>query len=460
VPAKQLKEFRNVAVEADRLRSAGKIVSASASFSGRLRVVPVGDLPAEFTFDSLADLKVEALPDASEMPVIPICELFQNLTASKGKRIAVRGESVGTMEGSWIVGRCQGSFFTNGYRWPVVLDYSIPAYYTSETAQVADAKWPSTPPKGEGLYKGKQNVVMTATYVGHLRMREEYTAVCRAGGDYMTNGFGHLNGAAAELIVEAVTDVEVAPRNGADDADDRAEPHCQPANTAELCSGAPTLVRAATLGCVDRVRELLSKIGIDSRDGSESASLSAAIRTGHEMVVKLLVEAGAPVNPVHPRLWAPLAEAAHRRNISIMKLLLKAGAAVDGLDNQGGTYLASYGFFDTRITRILLEAGANPNATDNHGQTALMHASGYGYEDAIKLLIEHRADVNLRDDRGRSALMHAAAGKYVDAIPILLKNGAGLYARDRDGKTALDIVRSAKNEVAIELLSEATKKGR
>jgi ankyrin repeat protein len=159
------------------------------------------------------------------------------------------------------------------------------------------------------------------------------------------------------------------------------------------------------------------KEGIDAKDGSESPSLDAAIRFGNENVVKLLIESGAPVNPVKTRLWPPLSEAAHWRKIEIMKVLLNAGANVDGLDHQRTTYLASYGVFDKRVTKILLEAGANPNATDSDGSTAHMQASGYGYEDAIKILIEHGADVNLKDKSGRTALMHAAAGKYVDGAP-------------------------------------------
>jgi hypothetical protein len=35
-------------------------------------------------------------------------------------------------------------------------------------------------------------------------------AVCRDAGDYITNGFGHLNGAAAEIVVEEIRDVELA----------------------------------------------------------------------------------------------------------------------------------------------------------------------------------------------------------------------------------------------------------
>src|SRR5438876_85471 len=161
VPAQQIQQFQEAVAEADRLRHAGKLVAASASFSGRVRVVPVEDFPAELIFDSFEGLKVEALSDPSEVPVIPICELFQDLAAWKGKRIAVRGESSSTSEGSWIVGRCKGSFYTNGYRWPVALDYVAPAFYSSQTAALVEPKRPSGPPKGWESLRGRYNVIET-----------------------------------------------------------------------------------------------------------------------------------------------------------------------------------------------------------------------------------------------------------------------------------------------------------
>jgi hypothetical protein len=77
----QLQQFQNAGVEADRLRQAGKTVSASASFSDRVRLAESRDFPAELTFDSFETLKIEALPEASTLTVIPICDLCQNLPA-------------------------------------------------------------------------------------------------------------------------------------------------------------------------------------------------------------------------------------------------------------------------------------------------------------------------------------------------------------------------------------------
>jgi hypothetical protein len=215
----QLHQFQDAAAEADRLRQAGKTVSASGSFSGRLHLVEDSDISsAELIFESFENLKVEALPDANTLPVIPICELFHDLPAWKGKRIAVSGDFIGTMEGWWITGSCEGGFVTDSYRWPVSLNFGLPAYYSSQTAFLYGPKG-SPPPDGhDGIKDGtgsqdgdgrlnQKPDVAAATpliFVGVLRMRPEYTTRPLSNGTTVGNGFGHLNGAAAELIVERV----------------------------------------------------------------------------------------------------------------------------------------------------------------------------------------------------------------------------------------------------------------
>jgi len=458
ITEERLQQFREAATKADGLRQAGKTVSASGTFSGRLRMVPSGGYPGELIFDSFENLSVEALPDPATLPVIPICDLFQNLTAWKGKRIAVRGQFVTTMEGAWISGRCKGAFVTNGYRWPVFLTFGEPAHYSPENAKLYATQWPPVP-EGERALEGRYSVVKTATFVGLLRMKSEYSAVCREDGSYITNGFGHLGGAAADLAVERVLNFDLSLPPGNDANDDYEEERCVPPNLPALCAAAQSMETAASLGCVDQLRYFLAKGGIDSKDGSESSALGKAIRSGNEAIVKLLIQGGAPVNPVQVSSLPPLAEAAHWHRIEIMKLLLKSGAKVDGLDSHGQTYLASFGFFDPSVLRILLDAGANPNATDEEGQTALMQAASYGYEESVRILIGHHADVNLRDHKGRTALMHAAMGGYVDAIPLLLENGADPNARDSEGKTAFDLAQP-RNQAAMKLLSEAMKESK
>lgn len=388
--------------------------------------------------------------------MIPICELFQNLSASKDKRIAVRGEFVSTMEGAWIIGRCKSGFITDGYRWPVSLTYGVRAPYSNQIAKLYQPKWPA-PSKGEDL-QGQFEVTKTATFVGVLHIKSDYHVFCGRNGTYGAIGFGHLGGAAGELIIENIRNVELTqPSDTSHDDGDSGLEKCSPPDLATLCSNANSLVHAVSMGCTEKVRDFLAKNGIDSKDGSESLALQAAIRSGNEPLVKLLIDAGAPVNPKETKLFSPLADAGMTRHVEIMKLLLQAGARVDAVDHNGMTLLAGYGFFDPNVTRVLLEAGASVDATDGKGETALMKASGYGFKQAIKILIEHHGDVNRKDASGRTALMHAAAGRFSDAIPLLSESGADPNARDNSGKSALDLANASNNLGAIAMLDLATK---
>ena len=103
----------------------------------------------------------------------------------------------------------------------------------------------------------------------------------------------------------------------------------------------------------------------------------------------------------------------------LMALLL--GAALIYATRQPGTLvgLQSIGDFGKlSIVKLLIEAGADIDVKDTLGRTALMHASGAVESEhhqstlrtphMARLLIELGADVNLKDNEGRTALMFAS----------------------------------------------------
>ena len=151
----------------------------------------------------------------------------------------------------------------------------------------------------------------------------------------------------------------------------------------------------------------------------------AARRPGGAPIVKLLLDAGADVNPnKRPAAQSsPLLEAATGGNAASFELLLTHGAkltsdtepilvqsvvngcakCVDLLvpkvtdkDVYTGALQDSAFAADARTIAILLEHGADPKAFDGFGRTALMSlATSDSYPlDAVKLLVEHGADVN------------------------------------------------------------------
>jgi len=385
---------------------------------------------------------------------IPICTVFQNLPAWNGKHIAVRGIVHITMEGTWLSGDCEGAFITDGYRWPVSLTIAA----DSPTIRAPDRKRP-IPAKNDGLFRGRKTVIRLETWVGTLRMDNQYKVGCRPNGEFvLMSGFGHLNSAAAELRLEEVRDPELMK------APPEREPEewqpCRSPEIEQLCAKTTNLAQAAYLGCRDLVSQILRTQGIDSKGDAASAALKYAIRRGDPVVVKMLLDAGAPVNPVGVRRDTPLKLSVRGPlKPTVMKLLLGAGAKIDRLDdNDELTLLVTDSL---PMLRLLLDAGGDPNAAGSKGTTPLMWTSGLGYEYLVALLLERGAVVDQRDSQGRTALMHAAMGpiplgKFVDAIPLLLKAGADPNARDHKGRTALDLAQEAKHEMAVEMLRPHT----
>lgn len=214
MPQKELSELEKWARQIAKLNADGQAVVAHGTFSGRLSLRTDRRMAAMLTFDDARDIMVDTLPPASTLPVIPICDLFQDLGAWKGQRIAVQAEFVGTMEGAWLSGHCESGFVTDGHRWPVLLTWGAPDYFSADPPSLfrIDESRTRLPPDVSAQLKDHHNVTATATFVGRLRMRDQYIGRCRSGGDYIGNGFGHLGGAAAELIIESVRGAVIAPR--------------------------------------------------------------------------------------------------------------------------------------------------------------------------------------------------------------------------------------------------------
>jgi cytohesin len=296
----------------------------------------------------------------------------------------------------------------------------------------------------------RNDITTVGTYVGVLRTRDDYHVVCRWG-EWQGLGFGHLGYSPAEFLVEEILRIEAVPR--APNIHPPPGSDCIPPNWEQLCREVD-LESAVNFGCVDKVRQILRTEGIDSDGGKASDSLRTAILRDREGMVRLLLDAGAPVNPKDETHWFPLTVASGKERI--FRMLIDAGAKVDRKDSNGLPLLVTTGFIFASDVRELLKAGADPNARDKDGVTALMKAAATGRAEVVRLLLEHGAKINLADKRGRTALMHAAEGEgrqyRIDAIPLLLARGADTRKRDKLGLTALDIATELGHRYAVDLL--------
>lgn len=123
--------------------------------------------------------------------------------------------------------------------------------------------------------------------------------------------------------------------------------------------------------------------------------LHLAADTSRAGCVRLLLEAGAPTNPVTPRdtpvRSAPLSCSAWNKDDDVLafKTLLDFGADVEAKNPDGETALIGTARRRTAAHAVLLmEHGANLNAVDNNGKTALTTAIMYNNHEVLWVLLD------------------------------------------------------------------------
>jgi ankyrin repeat protein len=170
-----------------------------------------------------------------------------------------------------------------------------------------------------------------------------------------------------------------------------------------------------------------------SEGGKALSPLACAARRGDLAVVKKLLADGVDVNAVGANGATPLQEAVGGLeyspaggNIEVVKTLLRAGANVNASGADGYTALhAAAVQREVGVVEVLLAAGADVNARTKNNVTPLMCSIGSPYSDPkISLaLIRAGADVNAVSSNGEAVLWSAATGP-TEVLEELLKRGA------------------------------------
>ena len=137
--------------------------------------------------------------------------------------------------------------------------------------------------------------------------------------------------------------------------------------------------------------------------------------------------------------------ALRKRHIDIFKVLLAAGAEVNG---SGGNLLQLAVRKRPEFVGVLLTLGVDPN-------TALMSAAANRRTESIKLLLAAGANPNIKNYKGRTALMEASGHGRTEIVKILLAAGANPNDRNELGKTALIYAKLQGNPEIISLLEDA-----
>jgi ankyrin repeat protein len=214
-------------------------------------------------------------------------------------------------------------------------------------------------------------------------------------------------------------------------------------------SGDPALVDAVAPACTRAMFEAASAEDIEAGVNFACRSLFAAIAAGQTEIVRSLLRVGMRPDigaGDHTRL--PLAEAAARRQVDVLRALIAAGFDVN----------ESY-----QDWTVLMNAAVHPSCWQS---TAYGDLPGEcrSFADlppdpdartVVGMLVEAGADVNARSADGRTALLVTADRGGPEAAAALAAAGAQMEFEDGDGYTALVIAARVGNGPVVAALLDA-----
>ena len=218
-----------------------------------------------------------------------------------------------------------------------------------------------------------------------------------------------------------------------------------------------------------------------------------AVEAGHQDVVRVLLDAGVPVDEATPDGLTALQLAQIRRNESLALFLLEQGADPN---NEGPGFpplhVAAY-LGQTAVAEDLISRGADIDARlerpyrlietleigvnrypgsglfTNIGSTPFMTAAKHGRVDIMRMLLDAGADPFLTADGGETALIVAAGlgrpqpsnavyhlwneADQLEAIEICLELGLDVNAENQWGQTALHGAAFHDQARVVELLA-------
>jgi ankyrin repeat protein len=231
--------------------------------------------------------------------------------------------------------------------------------------------------------------------------------------------------------------------------------------------GVTPLIGAVRAGNIESMRLLIEAGAPVDQSGLMGPPLQVAVGERNVNAIKLLLEGGAAVDTLDDQKHTALSRAEELGNLEIAELLLKHEAKVDGYsstavplllatqkyiaakalgrtppsgdsDSGSGEEASADGQPDfLAIIDLLLDNGANVNATGDDGRTALLLASRTGDTDLITYLLVQGADINYPAAIGTPLLL-AARDKDQELVQFLVDKGADVNLAGADRQTALD----------------------
>jgi ankyrin repeat protein len=163
------------------------------------------------------------------------------------------------------------------------------------------------------------------------------------------------------------------------------------------------------------------------REAPSATEFLQAARDDDREVVQRLLARHVDVKVAQGDGFTALHWAAYNDDVSLTKVLLKAGAEPEArtrLEGDTPLFLAAANG-DSLLVETLIAGGAKASTANDNGTTPLMEAAAAGRTDAILALLNHGASINAREKTyGQNALFFAASHNRYDAVRLLADHGA------------------------------------
>jgi ankyrin repeat protein len=187
---------------------------------------------------------------------------------------------------------------------------------------------------------------------------------------------------------------------------------------------------------------------INDRSGQYGTALTVASDSGHEHIVRILLENGLE----GASLESALHRASWRGHEKVVQLLLDNGADIDYISdrNQNALVMASQNDHE-KVVKLLIDRGAEMNAQEGFHYSPLQIASSQGHGRIVRLLLENGAE-NAQGGHMGSALQAASAGGDERIVRLLLESGAEVNALEGFAGCALRVASLTGNEQIVQLL--------
>jgi ankyrin repeat protein len=198
-----------------------------------------------------------------------------------------------------------------------------------------------------------------------------------------------------------------------------------------------------------------------------------AVRQGNTRKVTRLLDADpGRLEKANDKGTRPLALAASRGHLGLVRLMLQRGASANAAGRMGKTALHWAAFKGQEgVVMFLLRHGAHANRRNDVGRTPLMLACGKGDVGVVRVLLQYIGIHGLQetDNKGRTALHWAASGGHAELVAFLLKDGAQVNRKAYDGATPfitacqkgrLGVVRMLLQHIGTQGLQETDNQGR